>query len=254
MTDQCRLCLKAGELVQSHIIPEFIWKRTYGPDHVTMSMAVDIRHIRVLRKGLRERLLCVGCEQVIKRYEDYFNLVWFQETSLPDEFPAGKNSVLFRQGLEYKKFKLFHLSVIWRCSVARSSDFARVKLGPHEERIRRMLLEGNAGTSDQYPLRAFVILKPGTREIAKMLIGTPDTYRVRGHRVYTGIYAGCVWNTVVSSHSFSETTVEPFSEDGYLLMLPFDLRLSMPRLHDFLLSRRDEARRVRRRRLSLGKK
>jgi hypothetical protein len=44
-----------------------------------------------------------------------------------------------RRAFDFERFFRFHLSVLWRASVAQSSQFAAVSLGPFEERFRRFL-------------------------------------------------------------------------------------------------------------------
>ena len=52
--------------------------------------------------------------------------------------------------VEYEPFKLFHLSVLFRASVSTLPTFADVSLGPHEERLRNLLLARRAGPEDQF--------------------------------------------------------------------------------------------------------
>src|SRR5205807_8245068 len=136
----------------SHIIPEFLHKDTYGEGHAALSVRADLPYVRRLRKGLRERLLCDGCEGVIKRYEDYFARTWYGQGVLPQFAPEHGEAVV-TDGLDYAAFKLFHLSILWRASVATREEFRDVKLGPqHEDAIRRMLLAGDPGPADRYRL------------------------------------------------------------------------------------------------------
>ena len=76
-----------------------------------------------LQKGLRERLLCGGCEQYLNRNgEQYASKVLkkMDET----EIPAGERSTLVT-GVEYRPFKLFLMMQLWRAGVA-SDDFGRM--------------------------------------------------------------------------------------------------------------------------------
>lgn len=252
MRDTCRLCQEPSPLVRSHIIPEFIWKRTYGPDGATMSVPPAGARLRVLRKGLRERLLCEGCERILKRYEDYFAQVWFQDHPLPTELPPGIDSARL-DGLDYHRFKLFHLSVLWRAHCAEGPEFSEINVGDrHEIRLRKMLYEGEAGADTEYPLSATLILRANSREIAVDLIGAPSASRLEGHRICTTIYAGCAWSVVVSSHE-SERSLgsNRLLKDGSLFVPALDLR-RFPNVYRVLAARREEGRELRRRRLSRG--
>ena len=55
-------------------------------------------------------------------------------------------------GIDYATFRLFDLSVLFRASTSDHPNFREVDIGPHEERFRRMLLEGDPGQDRQYPI------------------------------------------------------------------------------------------------------
>jgi len=218
----CKLCLQAATLRRSHIIPEFLHKDTYDENHAARTVHADHPYVRRLRKGLRERLLCDGCEGVIKRYEDYFARVWYGQGVLP-QFAPGPGEAVATAGLDYAAFKLFHLSILWRASVATLEEFRDVKLGPHEDNIRLMLLAGDPGPADRYRLRGFLIVRPGTRTVMRTMIGVPAPGKVAGHWVYAMIYGGCFWNVVVSRHGGVGLDDQTFSETGRLVLPAVDL-------------------------------
>lgn len=68
----CALCLKDLPLCASHIIPEFMYKSIYAPGNHRLRWIhskddlFDYRH-KTLQKGLREALLCGGCEGQISQ-------------------------------------------------------------------------------------------------------------------------------------------------------------------------------------------
>ena len=66
----CRLCSGDHPLQRSHVIPEFMYKPIYNPLH-QIYMFQEGRRVKILQSGVRERLLCRGCEQRFSRYETY---------------------------------------------------------------------------------------------------------------------------------------------------------------------------------------
>jgi hypothetical protein len=52
--------------------------------------------------------------------------------------------------LDYSKFKLFQLSLLWRAGIARLEFFSRVELDLHEEPLRKMLLEEDPARCTDY--------------------------------------------------------------------------------------------------------
>ncbi len=216
--------------MRSHIFPELLWQTVYDANHVAMTSQQGMKFARKLRKGLREPLLCSECEALIGRYEHYFAGVWLNPPVLPTQVSPDANAVHL-SGLDYIKFKLFHLSIIWRCGVAQMPEFGNVKLGPHEPRLREMLLSGSAGTSIEYPLSAAVVIQPQTRKVMKDFLVTPQTAREQsGAKSYVGVYAGCLWRVGVSNHPSARPT--PLKEDGSISMalVPVDFLPHIVRL------------------------
>jgi hypothetical protein len=168
-------------------------------------------------------LLCDECEGRIQRFEDAFCESWMKYLAVNQEVPEGSNAVLFRCN-DYARFKLFHLSVLWRCAIAASQDFRDFKLGPHEDRLRTMLLSEVAGRSHDYSLIGAVILRPSMRRVHAGVVSAFGPLRIQAHRAYSLVYAGCLWTVIVSRHASLE--VDPFilREDGTMLLPLCDLR------------------------------
>ena len=143
----CRLCLEPHKLRKSHIIPEFLFRDLYDDKgrFLVLPASADGRpHFR--QKGFYERLLCGECEQRINVYETYVKRVLYDD--LPT-FTSGEDHRKNRlAGLDYTKFKLFQLSVLWRASISSDPFFSGVQLGAHEESIRSMVWEQNPGRPD----------------------------------------------------------------------------------------------------------
>ena len=122
---KCALCELDKPLRKSHIVPEFLYAKLYD----IKGRAIGIHgqgHLRreFIQKGLREKLLCDDCEQFLNdNYEKYFKEYWFDKNPLPQVIPA--EGVLLRN-IDYKAFKLFHLSVLFRCGVARHPTYSAV--------------------------------------------------------------------------------------------------------------------------------
>ena len=138
MSSVCALCQREKPLVRSHVIPEFLYREMYDDKHRfhVISTNAPGKH-KLLQKGVRERLLCRDCENVLSISERYVNLVFTGK--LPVK--THRSGQLYEiQGLDYRKFRLFGLSVLWRASVASHRFFRAVNLGPHESAIRQMIL------------------------------------------------------------------------------------------------------------------
>jgi hypothetical protein len=123
--------------------------------------SVDIQLGSFERKqGLIRRLLCICCEQKIGKWETYARLALYGNAPGPDirKRDIGE-SVLSLLGpkypsvfkdlrvvkLDYTKFKLFELSILWRAGLENKSWGKQVTLGPFQEDLRKHLLSGDPG-------------------------------------------------------------------------------------------------------------
>jgi hypothetical protein len=229
----CKLCQGPGPLRNSHVIPEFLHATAYDEKH-RIGLTESGGRMRLLQKGVREPLLCAACEHLINtRYEQPIARVW--QALLPEALPRD---VHLLEGLDYQVFKLFHLSILWRASVAGGPEWSQVSLGSrHEEALRQILLQERVPERTRYPVLGTVFLRPETRQPATDWIMPPVSNRFGPAWVYSTMYAGCTWHVVVASHVVVDSS-NPFvlSESG---------QIGLP-VHDIMeLSKIDIGRQIR---------
>jgi len=193
---KCRLCLREAPLCKSHIIPEFCFKPFYDKSHRFIEVT-DVRKGKVRRgqKGYWERLLCKDCEALISRFERHSRRLFADP--LP---PLASNTRTVRQHLRltYHPLKLFFLSILWRSSVSTDSFFKHVSLGPHEEKIRLMLLNEDPGPPNVYSPMIFALHFSGQPLPDFMIEPMPTRYEAR--KCYWFVLAGFVVLIFVASH------------------------------------------------------
>ncbi|TKJ41062.1 hypothetical protein CEE37_05190 [candidate division LCP-89 bacterium B3_LCP] len=212
----CKLCQNERKLVNSHIIPEFMYKPLYDEKHRFIRTSTDPNeNSRTLQKGLKERLLCEECDSnKIGKWEDYVSRLIFQRSTKPEYFD---NATIF-QGVEYNKFKLFQLSLLWRSSVSNLIEFKHVDLSssPHEEHIRKMLLADSPGRHYEY---GCLIIFPENKQMRQQhdVILPPEKFRMESFRGYRFNLNGLFWHYITSKHSDSFPFHKCFlREDGTL--------------------------------------
>lgn len=204
----CRLCTLHKELQNSHIIPEFLFKPLYDEKHRARQLSKINEQKRgyegkkLIQKGLREKLLCFDCEQLLNnRYEKYFKEIWLDKKTLPNELNDTEIKII---DLDYGKFKLFHLSILFRASVSCLPEFKQVSLGKHEEFIRGMIINDLPGSDRKYPVLCHALTK-GNSEVQHGLITNPfKTRQPSGHISYGFCFGGCVWYYIVDSREVAE--------------------------------------------------
>lgn len=213
----CALCKKDAELRKSHIIPEFLYQWLYEPPHrfqVISTAAEEKTYFEQL--GIRERLLCHACEQRLNEYENYSAKIFNLGTPL-----VGRNfpDHTIYDKLEYRRFKLFQISMLWRFSIASHEFFRFVKLGPHEERLRLMLLQGNPREFWRYGVSMTRIMYKGLiyKEFTSQPVPIHDEV-VRTH--YRMGMAGFMWLFFVGFQPPPPVISKLFlQEDGSLIVM-----------------------------------
>ena len=210
----CKLCRRDRPLVKSHIFPEWLYKPLYDDDHTFMVLSSDEKKRRGTRpKGLYERLFCGDCEQKLSKWEGYASNVFNNSELILEQYDAA---IVF-SNIEYSPFKLFQISLIWRAAIATREEIPELDLGPHAERMRMMLLEGNPG--EVYEYGTILIFPETSQEIMQQFIYPPDKIpgRLDGHSAFRATFGGLFWLFIVSGHSKRFRYKEAFlSKDGHL--------------------------------------
>lgn len=217
--DICRLCKKEAKLCNSHILPEFFYLDLYE-EHKTLQITKE--NEKVIQKGIREYLLCQQCETKLSRYEKYAKELIQEIPSFSHDNSLG---ILYSDNVDYPKFKLFQLSLLWRSGISTHNAFAQVDLGPHEEKIRRMLNEENPGQVSDYGCLLSIVLET---ELLHKVLQSPTRFEKKffNHTAYKFVIGNLTWVFVVSSHKAPPTMQELFLQESGVLRV--------------MLSRRDE--------------
>ena len=150
----CKLTGVRGPGVKAHIIPRSFYdfdKMDHKPAKV-IHLAGEKTRVSNSPVGEYDATI------VTAEGEAYF--------SEPDAYACeclvrrGQNANLYHDGVsplcieiadfDYPKLKMFFLSLLWRAGVTSRPLFRHVELGPHEERIRQMILAKDPGDSHAY--------------------------------------------------------------------------------------------------------
>jgi hypothetical protein len=215
----CALCREERKLCKSHIIPEFLYTQLYDDKHRVAVLGKDFDRMKYEQKGLREHLLCISCESYLSKYEKYASRLLKGEEGKRRRQSARLYSI---EDVDYQLFRLFGLSLLWRASIASGEFFQKVRLGPHQESIRQMILSGDPGRLDTYGFFLGRVLSSELQPDALMM--QPTISRFEGHRCYRFVFGGFVWVFVVSSHGLSEVARACLvSEEGKMLIVEHEL-------------------------------
>jgi hypothetical protein len=216
----CALCRCDKFLCQSHIIPEFLYGAMYDDKHrFHVVSAVPEQKDRMAQKGLREPLLCEDCETRISRFEDYAKKALIGGTALTYQ---REGTAVIVDGLNYKQFKLFQLSILWRAGVSKLQMFERVNLGKFAEVLRGMILNEDPGAQNTFGCVMFGLQHESRTTVD--LIMQPMKVRIEGQYCYRFVFGGFMWVYFVSGREPTGTYVVGFlQESGRLSFLIKDI-------------------------------
>lgn len=141
--DVCALCIEPRTLRKSHIIPNAVFRRIkQGQNSGQLIQLDDSEHtpVHYSQESWWEHLLCADCERAIGEYEKYgLALLRGSERS---KIQKHTEAVTFRAH-DYRRFKLFLTSLLWRAAVSKQSYFSKViLLDKCKEEARVSLFKG----------------------------------------------------------------------------------------------------------------
>lgn len=190
----CKLCLTEGELRDSHIISEFLYASMYDEKHRFHVVAAGEVHSSYEQKGYRERMLCQFCETKLSKWETYARALLTGGALLRYR---REGNITWVEGIDYPRFKLFQLSILWRAGVATREFFRKVTLGPHAERLRAMLLAEDPGEPWEYGCVTIGIHRQGTMV---PVIVQPTPVRIMDAKGVRFTFGGYFWAYRIASH------------------------------------------------------
>jgi hypothetical protein len=119
-------------------------------------------------------ILCSECDQKMAPWDDYGQQVLIQRFSEAVTIPLNGQTIAWRiEQFDYEKLKLFFMSVLWRASISIQAFYRRISIGPFEDRLRAMILEGNPGDSQDF---AVILGRFSDVETTAMLDPHPEKF------------------------------------------------------------------------------
>jgi hypothetical protein len=241
----CRLCRERGQLRRSHILPDFFrdddgsMYRTgksgvpqpfTQPMHTQPGKRLDRKQHGYWehRHGIIERLLCHECEQKLAVFEDYAKrLLYGSSDPIRLQLPLLEDPLFIA---DYKKLKLFQLSILWRASEAKGEFFSAVVLNDeHRERIRRMLVREDPGSPEEYFCAMTRLVTSSAIQKLQSLHGISDetgmfapvVHNQNGRQTFTFVMGGIVWLFCVSECGVPEILRHTYiKENGQFWLMP----------------------------------
>ncbi len=203
----CKLCLQEKKLLkQSHIIPNFLYKELLKEDGFFVKANLKDLTKKPLYTGIFDRyILCKECDNnTLSKLEDYackvlYGVKKIKGVTLRNEVNQHGVEWTMVYGIDYRKFKLFLLSLLWRFSISSHEAYKYVNLGLHEEKIREMIFKNDPKDILDYPCSISSYRKH--TDLSYKVISQPlKHHNENGGICYSIIINGFIYNFHVSKN------------------------------------------------------
>jgi hypothetical protein len=154
----CQLCGKEKKLIDAHIIPRQLYKPLEQSENIPPADEVLRVYSTTTYSKKRpigtydSKILCGDCDNeilgVLDNYAQTLLLKPFTETNYLSK--DGKKLFYKLEDIDYPKFKLFFMSVLWRASITNQDFFHQVNLGSWESVLKDMILNADPGTENDF--------------------------------------------------------------------------------------------------------
>jgi hypothetical protein len=150
---QCRLCLREKKLIKAHIIPEgFFRALRSGNQAPEMHTDSPGQHPKRMQVGIYDSsILCGDCDQKLAPWDAYAQELLLHRFSEATVLQENQEKVGWRiKSFDYRRLKLFFISLLWRASVSKHPFYKRISVGPFENRLRSMILNEEPGDAQDF--------------------------------------------------------------------------------------------------------
>lgn len=162
----CKLTDKKGTFVKSHLIPRAL-TRPRSPGIPFIQAGSGTLPVRRWDSWYDAELTIRKGENILADLDDWaiselrkHQLIWSAwegATSLHDKvelIPGTSMGLRTIQGVDPIRLRLFFLSLLWRAAATTRPEFSEIILPPDDlEKLRLMILEGDPGQIDFYPVQ-----------------------------------------------------------------------------------------------------
>lgn len=150
---ECNLCNEVvDKFVDSHIIPKsihYLSTQYDAPDKSKIIMSDGKTYPERSPKGVYDQFVCKNCEGLFGEWDEYAFKFFKKVYRL--EFEQSDQYIEFG-GYDYKKLKLFFISLLWRADAAKKQlMYNKVDVGDsHRKTLANMIKEKNPGGWQEY--------------------------------------------------------------------------------------------------------
>ncbi|MCP4049269.1 MAG: hypothetical protein GY730_00995 [bacterium] len=149
----CKLTGDTGKPIKAHIIPRAFYELPSQKEG-SGKLVGNGSHIfpKKLPIGIYDSTIVTQKgENIFEAWDNYATQLLLNDKIVFDEIKKQDQLIGWQlANYNYSLLKLFSLSILWRAHASSHNVFKKVKLGPHEAKIRKLLLTNDADVPDQY--------------------------------------------------------------------------------------------------------
>ncbi len=150
---KCKFCGNDKRLINAHIIPAGFFRRFSQPGKsltikTNRTGEYDKRSwIGVYDKGI----VCSDCERIWREWDDYAQKLLAEEPLNGQALYHGHQRIAYLvKDFEYKKLKLFFISMAWRASVSNHQFYSKISLGEFEGIAKEHIAKADPGNNEDF--------------------------------------------------------------------------------------------------------
>lgn len=153
---KCKFCGHETSLIKAHVIPAGFFRQIDRKGKKALEMLTNRAGEYTKRTpiGVYDKtMVCKTCENIWQEWDGYAQQL-LADTPLNGRarYHNGEKICYVVDKFDYRKLKLFFISVIWRASVSNHQFFSRISLGEFEDIAKQHITNNNPGDSEDFSI------------------------------------------------------------------------------------------------------
>jgi len=153
---KCKFCGNESNLIEAHVIPAGFFRRIKQQDKRALEIITN-RAGECTKKaplGVYDKtIVCYSCERIWQEWDNYAQqLLADKPLNGRARYHDGKKICYIVDNFDYRKLKLFFISVTWRASVSSHQFFSRISLDQFEDIAKQHIMNVDPGEREDFSI------------------------------------------------------------------------------------------------------
>lgn len=152
---QCRLFEKEKKLVKAHIVPKWAFVESKQNKNEPLLVISKGKKPEKSYIGIYDQnILSDKAEKLTEKWDNYAKKFFTEKYPIQKITDGIRTESFYKiKSLDYEKLKLFCISVLWKASITKRSEYKLISLGKkYEECARKMILKNNTGDEEDFSI------------------------------------------------------------------------------------------------------